>query len=289
MSSLDNSTAIFSSIQSSLQSFTVDFQKRVAALVNVDELQPIHFAIPIALILLRVAYTQAKRLFGSSRTSKPKGMSYVVKWGRERLYFPLPSPDTKLAEIRRELSEYTQLPPDSFKLVHAGAVMKDDHAPISSYGIKENSKIAIIGGGDNALNEPSKARKIPTHSATPQRRTEESTITQIRTEVDKVRRTLLPDVDTFLSSLSSSGPSSATPSQPTSKPKEVKSDGRPQMSETDQEHARLGELLLQSLLRLDAINAEGEWEEARKERKGAVREVQALLDRLDGGWKAHAR
>ena len=56
--------------------------------------------------------------------------------------------------------------------------------------------------------------------------------------------------------------------------------------DAEQEHVRLGELLLQSLLRLDAITAEGEWELARRERKGAVREVQALLDRLDGGWRA---
>ena len=35
--------------------------------------------------------------------------------------------------------------------------------------------------------------------------------------------------------------------------------------------------------------AEGEWELARRERKGAVREVQALLDRLDGGWRARAK
>ena len=57
----------------------------------------------------------------------------------------------------------------------------------------------------------------------------------------------------------------------------------------EREHVRLGELLLQSLLRLDAITAEGEWETARRERKGAVKEVQALLDRLDGGWRARAR
>jgi hypothetical protein len=48
---------------------------------------------------------------------------------------------------------------------------------------------------------------------------------------------------------------------------------------------RLGEMLLQSLLRLDAINAEGEWEQARLERKKAVKEVQGLLDRLDTGWR----
>ena len=35
--------------------------------------------------------------------------------------------------------------------------------------------------------------------------------------------------------------------------------------------------------------AEGEWELARRERKGAVREVQALLNRLDGGWRARAK
>ncbi|KAI0930232.1 hypothetical protein AcV5_007001 [Taiwanofungus camphoratus] len=56
-------------------------------------------------------------------------MSYVVKWGRERLHFPLPPPDTKLATLRHDLAAYTQLPAQSFKLIHAGAVMKDDNAP----------------------------------------------------------------------------------------------------------------------------------------------------------------
>jgi hypothetical protein len=46
-----------------------------------------------------------------------------------RLHFPLPPPDTKLAVIRRSLAEYTHLPELSFKLIHAGAVMKDDNAP----------------------------------------------------------------------------------------------------------------------------------------------------------------
>lgn len=91
--------------------------------------------VPVVLLLLRVAYAQAS----------PRRMSYVVKWGKEkfvssphnrypshlshRLYFPLPHPDTKLAIIRQLLAEHTHLPLDSFKLVHAGAVMKDDNAP----------------------------------------------------------------------------------------------------------------------------------------------------------------
>lgn len=49
-----------------------------------------------------------------------------------RLYFPLPPQDTHLSVIRNQLAEYTQLPPASFKLIHAGAIMKDDNAPSTS-------------------------------------------------------------------------------------------------------------------------------------------------------------
>lgn len=45
------------------------------------DLLAVRTAIPIALILLRVAYTQARRLIAGRTKSK---MSYVVKWGRER-------------------------------------------------------------------------------------------------------------------------------------------------------------------------------------------------------------
>lgn len=125
--------------------------------------------------------------------------------------------------------------------------------------------------------------------------------------MDKVRTKLQPDVDTFLESLDAlKAKSTATQQQQQAqggktsgakhksqhkqqqqqKPAAV---AAPPSTELEQEHVRLGELLLQSLLRLDAIHSEGEWEQARKERKGAVKEVQALLDRLDGGWRARAK
>ncbi|KAF9652990.1 hypothetical protein BDM02DRAFT_3183317 [Thelephora ganbajun] len=180
-------------------------------------------------------------------------MSYNVKWGREKLQFPLPSPETKLAAIRRQIADHIHLPHSSFKLIHAGAVMKDDGAPISSYGLKNKSTIAVVGGPEQV-------------STAPERKTEKHIITQIESELDKVRTGLLPSVDKFLDSLSNR---KITPGD-----------------SLDREHTRLGELLLQSLLRLDAIHAESEWEQARKDRKAGVREVQALLDRLDTGWKA---
>jgi hypothetical protein len=84
--------------------------------------------------------------------------------------------------------------------------------------------------------------------------------------LSSVRDGLLPDVERFVGGLSDTELGSITPAQ-------------------ESEHRRLGELLLQALLRLDALAAEGEWADARAARRGAVREVQGVLDRLDERWK----
>ncbi|KAF8270292.1 hypothetical protein EI94DRAFT_1680954 [Lactarius quietus] len=178
-----------------------------------------------------------------------KTMSINVKWGRERLQIPLPPPDTKLSVLRHSLSEHTRLPPNAFKLIYAGAVMKDDNAPLSTYNMRS--------GGTLLLLESTPAASPPAAAAaskTP--KTEASTIEIIRAELASVRSTLEPGVDAFL----------RTPT-------------------VDAEHTRLGELLLQALLRLDAIAIDSAWPEARRERKGAVRAVQDVLDRLDKGWR----
>jgi hypothetical protein len=49
-----------------------------------------------------------------------------------RLRFTLPPAHTPLRKLRQEIADYTHLPADSFKLVHAGAVMKDDNTPSAS-------------------------------------------------------------------------------------------------------------------------------------------------------------
>lgn len=194
-------------------------------------------------IILSLAYFRG--LFGQDK----KSMSINVKWGRERLQIPLPPPDTKLSVFRQSLSEHTRLPPNAFKLIYAGAVMKDDNAPLSTYNMRS--------GGTLLLLESSPAASPPAAAAaskTP--KTEASTIEIIRAELASVQGTLEPGVDAFLRN-------------PTA----------------DKEHTRLGELLLQALLRLDAIAIDSAWTEARRERKGAVRVVQGVLDRLDKGWR----
>lgn len=42
--------------------------------------------------------------------------------------------------------------------------------------------------------------------------------------------------------------------------------------------------MLQLLLFLDSLECPSGWDDARKERKEAVRTVQGLLDRLDAAW-----
>ena len=120
----------------------------------------------------------------------------------------------------------------------------------------------MVGASDRppTRNAPAPPRE------TSQRATEPELISKIHEELQQTRQSLVPPLDIFLETLSSST--------------------YPPIPELEHEHVRLGELLLQSLLRLDALMPEGTWEDARALRKGAVREVQGLLDKLDDGWRA---
>ncbi|KAJ7287794.1 BAG domain-containing protein [Mycena rebaudengoi] len=186
-----------------------------------------------------------------------------LKWDAERFTFDLPAPSTPLSAVRASVAEFTHLSPDAFKLIHKGSVMKDDNAPISAYHIRQSSTIAVveIGPPPSAPQQhaPPQQPRPPTKQkpAAPVR-TEQSIISTIQTELANVRTELSPAVDQLLAS---------------SRQNDKKS----------KEHIRLSELLLQALLRLDAITTEGEWEAARLERKAAVKEVQTLLDKLDDG------
>lgn len=201
---------------------------------------------------------------------------------RIRIQFPDDPASTPLRVIRNKLAEHTGLAPDRFKLIKSGAIMKDDNAPLTAYGLKPGSTIALMGSGEDVDADTTASssstggsklgygKKQP--SAPP---TEQSTLQSIQTELDTVRTSLLPSVTSFLSSLSPS----------TSQSSEIPAPAAPQ-EDAKVTHTRLGELLLQALLRLDAILPESDWTEVRSARKSAVKEVQALLDQLDDGWRA---
>ncbi|GAA5992313.1 hypothetical protein JCM10908_000419 [Rhodotorula pacifica] len=60
-----------------------------------------------------------------------------VQWGREKLRVPLPPPSSPLSHFRATLYNMTGVPPSHQKLIYAGAVLKDDLLPMSSYGLVE--------------------------------------------------------------------------------------------------------------------------------------------------------
>ncbi|KAF8608985.1 hypothetical protein BDV93DRAFT_214413 [Ceratobasidium sp. AG-I] len=218
-------------------------------------------------------------------------MSFTVKWGREKVQVMVPPDHYPLSSLRETLSQHTGLPPNSFKLVHSGAVMKDENAPITAYGIRPGSVVALVGGGEPIPTRtshppappPMPAQRpvspapppvmptaqpqppAPSYSA-PTSGPEAASIMKIQSEWDSFRNKLLPDVQSFLQVL-------ANPHD------------RPSPEELKQNHKKFAELLLQALLRFDSFQPEGEWNRAREVRKGAVKEVQGMLDQLDGMWE----
>ncbi|KAF8973085.1 hypothetical protein BDZ97DRAFT_1779294 [Flammula alnicola] len=173
-------------------------------------------------------------------------MPVTVRWGTDRFEFQLPAPDTQLAAIRNSIAQYTHLPYNAFNIVHDGAVMADDNAPISLYHLRPNSTISIVAD-----------KEMPVKF----KNSEQAQIASIQAELAAVNKDLLPAHSQFLRDLAT------YPKQSLSK-----------------EHSRIAELLLQALLRLDGIVPEQNWQAARADRKAAVKQLQGLLDQLDNAW-----
>lgn len=205
-------------------------------------------------------------VYGKTMSSSKTDL--LVKWGRDRISIPLPDVSITLTALKKDLADRTGLAINQFKLVHGGAVLKGDN-PVSAYGLKPGSTLTLIGSATPA---PTARDTSVTKPTLP--RTQEGVLVTIKTELDHVHDKIHPGLEKFLNTLA--------PAEEAQEPRMV----NPSDEDLQQEHARLGELLLQSLLRLDAITPESEWEDARKARKAAVKEVQSDLDKLDASWKA---
>jgi hypothetical protein len=154
---------------------------------------------------------------------------------------------------------------------------------VKNYGIKAGSSLTLIGSAKAA---PKPRDAAATKALLP--RTQESQLASIKAELENVDKNITPGLQSFLSTFS------PTPAEEDSNPNADSNTNSQQKvehpvhrshDELKQEHTRLGELLLQSLLRLDAIIPDSEWEEARKARKAAVKQVQTDLDKLDATWR----
>ncbi|KAJ4001560.1 hypothetical protein F5050DRAFT_1803089 [Lentinula boryana] len=199
-------------------------------------------------------------------------MHLNIKWGKERVSFEIEDPLIPLRVLKNFISEWSHLPLESIKLIHSGAVLKDENAPLSSFRFRPNATIQVVGSADSI--------PPPPHGG-PTQKSETSTISQIQEQLTSIRSSLVPSLEKFLQTLHiTSNP------QPTAT---VPPNSSTQFPPIQKEYARLSEMLLQSLLSLDAITVDREWEQARQERKIAVKEVQGYLDQLDDTWNSRVR
>ncbi|KAJ4477021.1 BAG domain-containing protein [Lentinula edodes] len=198
-------------------------------------------------------------------------MHLNIKWGKERTSFTIEDPSLPISVLKNYVSQWSHLPLESIKLIHSGAVLRNDNAPLASYRFRPNATIQVVGS----------AETIPVPPQGSAQKSETTIMTQIQEQLTLVRSSLVPSLEKFLQTLPTQSnmdiPFDSTSNSPTSP------------ASIHKEHARLSEMLLQSLLTLDAITVDGEWVQARQERKAAVREVQGYLDQLDAAWNSRVR
>jgi hypothetical protein len=193
----------------------------------------------------------------------------------DRFNIPIPKPSlTPLSTLLATLSTQTGLPADQLKLIYKGAVLKDQSLTLTSYGIKDEATLVLVGKGGEAPGGPLKAA-LPTgpgakKNKQPDTSTESVLVEWIHNLVSGLLGPLQPSIVTFISH---------TDPKATNRPAQT-----PAFEALQREHARLSEILLRGLLDLDGVEIQNGWAEARKERKEGVRRVQGELTRVDEAW-----
>jgi hypothetical protein len=193
-----------------------------------------------------------------------------------RYNIPVPNPSTTpLSQLQATLSAQTSIPTTQLKIIHKGAVLKDNTLTLSSYGITDGTQLVMIGKEGEIPSAPEPRQQIvKKKNKQPETDTESVLTDWIRSLVNSTLDPLGASIATFLSY--------------TRQPKEGEEVNRPKQIPKDdvlqREHARLSELLLRGLLDLDGVEIPSEWQTARKERKEGVRRVQGELNKVDEAW-----
>jgi len=156
--------------------------------------------------------------------------------------------------------------------------MKNMSLPLAGYGLKNGSMIVLVGSNDppaagvmGAVREQQvkkKKEEIPT--------TEEGLVEFLAGKRKSVEE-MKPELDVFEKDCQAYLSSSEAGSEGQSTP-------APTWQKLQQAHARITEILLQHLLKLDGIEIQSSMTKARAERKEAVRVVQREMDWTDAVW-----
>lgn len=184
------------------------------------------------------------------------------------------------------LATQTGLPADKLKLIYNGGVMKNYNLPVAGYGLKNGSQIVLVGSNESNINDIIKAQQQGGHKEPQQikkKKEEIPTTDQGLAEYLNKKKQFVdemqPEIDLFESrSQEFLARSKQKPPPP--------SGDRPELTWTklQMEHARLTEILLQHLLKLDGIDIDSSMTQARASRKDAVKTVQRAMDHVDTIW-----
>ncbi|GAA5872993.1 hypothetical protein JCM16303_006908 [Sporobolomyces ruberrimus] len=277
---------------------------------------------------------------GSTTEGNKDDFGFVeVQWGREKIRVPLPPPQSPLSTLKAALYNITGVPPSHQKLIYSGAVLKDDLAPLTSFGLvneqepstssngeeeeesgksksfwdswsfttgknsssrsqKKVKKLIMLGSKDVSARivddrlstrkdlQDLKAaeggdvgaggdRKVETEKKVESEETIQKRIKQISTEKLQELEPQVTQVEGWIVDQK--------------KERETQAEGEKKPAGPPPRILLyLSEILLQGLLKLDSIEIPSGYENARKERKEAVKQVQDVLDRVDRAkdeWK----
>ncbi|KAK0521231.1 hypothetical protein OC842_006848 [Tilletia horrida] len=254
---------------------------------------------------------------GSSSAAEIRRVEII--WGKQHLQIVLPKavqPPT-LRNLKDELVTFTAVPLQQQKLIFQGLRLKDDRAPLSAYGIREGSKLTLIGTaggvpeeqaapvippGRLAAEEAERARRVRDADDS-----EEGLLRRIEQTLKGVEEDLKPEVEQLEREITTSrnptpsattegprpGATSTAASAPSAQPTSTAAASQtppPSSSPLDAKqisalHRKLSELLLRALLALDTIPVNSDTQ--RVARKSAVRTVQSYLDRVDQAWESY--
>ncbi|KAF9313580.1 hypothetical protein BG003_005052 [Podila horticola] len=219
--------------------------------------------------LWRLTPAIPKNLFSLEHQQYDPKTVLNIRWGAEKYTIDFPGKilgHIKLGELREICKDLTGVPLGGLTLSLGGATMKDDNAPLSCFGVKPDGKIMVDG-----YKPTEEDIKQMTTNGDPE---EYALILRIQSSLSRTQEFVAEHVPKYEQDVETYIQSKPTPFSFQSMPP-----ARKRLQDT---HGMLSENLLQSLLRLDGVTCQPEFEVARVKRREAVKETQRLLDQVDG-------
>ncbi|KAJ3188172.1 hypothetical protein HDU85_005322 [Gaertneriomyces sp. JEL0708] len=182
-----------------------------------------------------------------------------------------------LERLLQTCSRMTKVPIENIKLIFGGAAMKDLKSSLWSHGVRNGSKLMMLGDQKSRV-DPTRRSRSPRSSAkdtgtatspTPDGPDSEESLIIHRLDklVEGARNTILPMVDDYCRE----GEEFIENVQPAMEiPKRLRD-----------LYAKVSELLLQSLLKVDGVVLPPQGENARLKRRSCVKLIQSELDKID--------